>query len=89
MRKRRRKSSGSDISRIRNDLFPKFTDGKDVSEALEDIFKRHPEWRHNPPGGVGKTAYIRWKEFTGHSITYRNKHGIYGSCECGFKPPED
>lgn len=75
----------NDIQRIRRGLYPRFINGEDVKEELEEIFKRHPEWLHNPPGAIGKTAYIDWKAFTGHSIVKQN----YGSCDCGFEPPEE
>ena len=85
MRKRKRKS-GNDTERIRKELYPKFLNGEDVSEELEEIFERNPEWRHSPPVGAGRGAWIDWKELTGHSIVKQMNGWVYGECDCGFEP---
>jgi len=49
---------------IRFQLFPRWREGEDVSSQLNEIFSVHPDWRENPPGSIGKNAYIMWDEFT-------------------------
>jgi hypothetical protein len=72
-----------DIERIRKGLYPRFINGEDISEELEAVFDRHPKWLHNPPGAIGRLAYIDWAIFSGHA------HASNGECGCGFEPPED
>jgi len=64
----KRKKINTDPAERLSTLFSKWQAGADVTDEVETILKNNPEWRHKPPGRVGRTAYIMWTEWTGYEI---------------------
>lgn len=61
---RKRKTGNENyIQEIRLNLFPRWASGEDVSDEVNRILELKPNWKENPPGAVGRNAYIFWDEF--------------------------
>lgn len=79
------KNSETHYARLVNDLHKRWVKGKinteTAHEKMQKVFATHPEWKHNPPGTVGRMAYIDWLEFTGHDIV---REDYPSPCPCGY-----
>jgi len=59
----RRKKINTDPAKQIRKLFRDWQAGRDVRGELLAILSENPAWRENPPGSIGKNAFIMWEEF--------------------------
>jgi hypothetical protein len=69
LEKRHSMIKGDSAGKVKR-IFALWQDGKltqkEIRRLLAPVFVIHPEWKHRPPGKIGRNAYIEWDRFTGY-----------------------